>query len=216
MIRKIKDFIWKILISLGIGGPIQLILNGALIEDGWYKSYNTKRSVDKNGNPIPWCTYPFIKFIEPRLKKNFRIFEFGAGNSTLWYAEHVEWIRAVEHDKEWINYLSTSILHNVEIIHKELSEGGDYSKEVMRGGEKYDIIIIDGRDRNNCVKNSIDYLTDKGIIIFDNSNLPIYRSSIDFLSNHGFKKIDFIGMSPVTSHNNCTSIFYKTNNCLAI
>ena len=216
MIRKIKDFIWKILISLGIGGPIQLMLNGALIEDGWYRSYNTKKSVDKNGKPIPWCTYPFIKFIEPRLKKSFRVFEFGAGNSTLWYAERVGWIKAVEHDKEWIDYLSASIPDNVEIVHKELSVDGDYSKEVMKDQEKYELIIIDGRDRNNCARNSINYLTDEGVIIFDNSDLAIYKSSVDFLNNNEFKRIDFIGMSPVTSHNNCTSIFYRTNNCLAI
>lgn len=216
MIRKIKDFIWKILISLGIGGPIQLMLNGALIEDGWYKSYNTKKSVDKNGNPLPWCTYPFIKFIEPRLKKSFRVFEFGAGNSTLWYAERVGRIKSVEHDKEWIDYIARNIPNNVEIVHKVLSVDGDYSKEVKNGGEKYDVIVIDGRDRNSCVKNSIKYLTEEGVIIFDNSNLSIYKSSVDLLISNGFKKINFIGMSPVTSHNNCTSIFYKTNNCLAI
>lgn len=216
MIRKIKNLIWKILIKIGIGGPVQLMLNGALIEDGWYKSYNTKKSIDKNGNPIPWCTYPFRKFIEPRLKKSFNVFEYGAGNSTLWYAEKVKKIRSVENDKKWIDFISEKMPLNAEIVYKELSVDGDYCREVMKKGVKYNIIIIDGRDRNNCVKNSINYLTEDGVIVFDNSDLASYKSSIDLLMSLGFKRIDFIGMSPVTSHNNCTSIFYKTNNCLEI
>jgi hypothetical protein len=216
LIRKIKNIIWKILNKINIGGPIQLMLNGALVEDGWYKSFNTKQSVDKFGKPIPWCTYPFIKFIEPRLKKDFHVFEFGGGNSTIWYAERVKNIKAVEHDKSWVEYIKKKMPSNAEIIYKQMTADGDYSKEVMKDGNKYNIIIIDGRDRNNCAKNSINGLTNDGIIVFDNSNLSIYKEAINLFFKEGFKRIDFIGMSPVTNHNNYTSIFYKDKNCLGI
>ena len=75
MIKEIKKIIWKILIKLKIGGPIQLILTGGLLDDGWFNSFNTKQAVDKNNKPIPWCTYPFVKFIEPRLKKDFSVLQ---------------------------------------------------------------------------------------------------------------------------------------------
>ena len=105
---------------------------------------------------------------------------------------------------------------NAEIIYKELNHNGEYSKAVMKDGNKYNIIIIDGRDRNRCAKNSVDCLTDDGVIVFDNANLTIYNEAINLFSQQGFKRIDFIGMSPVTNHNNYTSIFYKENNCLGI
>ena len=106
MIIKIKQIIWNILIKLKIGGAVQLFLASGLLEDGWFESFNTKRSINKIGNPIPWCTYSFIKFIEPRLKKDFKVFEYGSGNSTLWYAKRVAEITSVENDFGWYNSVS--------------------------------------------------------------------------------------------------------------
>lgn len=216
MIRKIKDIIWKTLAKINLGGPIQLMLNGALLEDGWFKSYNSKKSIDRNGNPIPWCSYPFIKFIEPRLKKEFNIFEYGCGNSTLWYAQKVGCIKSVEHDKIWFDIISKQLPSNARVINRELEIDGQYSSEVLADNEKYQIIIIDGRDRNNCAKKAIDALSDDGIIIFDNSQVPEFKEGCDFIEQSGFKKIDFIGMTPVINHNNTTTIYYRSNNCIGI
>lgn len=216
MIKSIKKIIWKILIKLRIGGPIQLMLTGGLLDDGWFNSFNTKQAIDKNSNPIPWCTYSFIKFIEPRLKKEFTVFEFGSGNSTLWYAERVELIISIENNKNWYEVISKKVHGNVTVIYQPLEYNGEYCRKALMSNKKFTIIIIDGRDRINCAKNSISALTVDGIIIFDNSNLPQYSDGINFLMSVGFKKIDFIGLSPVTPHNNCTSIFYRELNCLNI
>ena len=70
MIRKIKNVLWYILIKLKVGGAVQLFLASGLKEDGWFESFNKKESIDKDGNPIPWCTYSFIKFIKPRASKS--------------------------------------------------------------------------------------------------------------------------------------------------
>jgi len=216
MVNKFKKLIWDILIKLKIGGVVQLLLASGLRDDGWFESFNTKKSIDKNGNPIPWCTYPFIKFIEPRLKKDFKIFEYGSGNSTLWYAKRVSEITAVENDLEWYKNVSSSMPSNAQVIYCELKYDGDYCRQVAKQNKLYNIIIIDGRDRNNCTKLCIESLTEDGVIVFDNSNLTQYTEAIEFLASIKFKRIDFWGLSPVTSHTNCTSIFYKSNNCLMI
>lgn len=216
MIRKIKNIVWRFLSLINLGGCVQLMLKSQLLEDGWFKSFNTKRSIDKNGKPIPWNTYPYIKFIGPRLNKNLEVFEFGSGNSTIWYAERVKNITSVENDKTWFEMISGRTPSNSEIIYRDLVPEGEYAKEVARKNKQYNIIIVDGRDRVNCIKNSIPFLTDDGVLVFDNSDLPIYKEGIDHLKESGFKKIDFIGMSPVTAHCNYTSVFYKTGNCLDI
>jgi hypothetical protein len=216
MIKIIKKIIWKILIKLRIGGPIQLMLTGGLLDDGWFNSFNTKQAIDKNSNPIPWCTYSFIKFIEPRLKKHFDVFEFGSGNSTIWYAARVGEIFSIENNSEWYGMISKKVPSNVNIIFQPLEYNGEYCRKALMSNKKFTIIIIDGRDRVNCVKNSIQALKEDGVIIFDNSNLHQYSEGISYLISNGFKKIDFIGLSPVTPHNNCTSVFYRTINCLGI
>ncbi len=215
-LKKIKKIIWSILNTLKIGGPIQLMLNGALIDDGWYNSFYTKESIDKNGQPIPWCTYPFIKFIEPRLRKNFIAFEFGCGNSTLWYAERIKSIKSVEHNKSWYEKMNKKVPTNSTIIFRELQENGDYAREVLNATENYHIIINDGEDRNNCLKHALLKLTDDGIIVFDNTDREDYDSSYQLLLSSGFKRIDFTGMVPISNINSCTSIFYRQHNCLGI
>lgn len=216
MIKKIKQVIWNILIKIKVGGAVQLFLASGLREDGWFESFNSKKSIDKNGDPIPWCTYPFIKFIGPRLKKDFKIFEYGSGNSTLWYAKKVGEIIAVENDLDWFNKVSSSLPTNAKVIYCELKYDGEYCRKVTTQNKKYSIIIIDGRDRVNCIKHSINFLSDDGVIVFDNSNLSQYMDGNNFLISNSFKKIDFWGLSPVTGHNNCTAIFYKAINCLDI
>lgn len=210
-----KRFLWKILNTFKLGGPIQLYLNSQLKEDGWFNSFYKKESVDKNNNPIPWYSYPFIKFLEPRLKKEFSVFEYGSGNSTLWFSKYVKSVKAVEHDKTWYDKVKPKLPANAELIYREI-ENKNYSKEISASGSKYDIIIIDGVDRNNCVYESVNLLSQNGVIILDNSERNDYKESIEFLFSKGFKKIDFWGMCPVTPINTCTSVFYKDDNCLGI
>lgn len=212
----IKKQIWNFLNKIKLGGPVQLMINGALIEDGWYRSFHTKKSVDKTGNPIPWCTYSFIKFIEPRLKKDFEVFEYGCGNSTIWYAKRVNSIKSVEHDDGWLNTIKAKLPTNAEVEYCELSENGKYSKSILKEQKFFHLIIIDGRDRNNCVKQSINKLRSDGVIIFDNAQLQDYKSSINYLFSVGFREIPFVGLLPIVTYNNTTSIFYKENNCLGI
>jgi len=211
-----KKQIWYLLNKLHIASVIQLILKSGLKEDGWFKSYHTKQAIDNNSNPIPWCTYPFIKFIEPRLNDTLNVFEFGCGNSSLWYALKVKNITSVEHDREWHDLVKKKMPENAKIIFKELVYGGAYSKSIFESNDKYHIVIVDGRDRVNCAKNAIDALTDDGVIVFDNSDRPQYEPALDYLHQKGFKRLDFHGLSPVTAHNNLTSIFYRENNCLKI
>ena len=211
-----RKFVWYILNKLHVASIVQLVLKSGLKEDGWFKSYYTKQAVDYAGKPIPWCTYPFIKFIEKRLNKDFEVFEYGCGNSSLWYAERVKSIISVEHDKDWYELIRKKLPENSKVIYKELEYGAAYSKAVFDEDKKYHIIIVDGRDRINCAKNAVDALTDTGIIVFDNTDRVQYQEGIDYLLGKGFKRLDFYGLSPVTAHNNLTSIFYRGNNCLGI
>lgn len=214
--KGLRNFAWGILRTFKMAACVQLILESTLKEDGWFNSYYKKESIDKENNPIPWNTYPFVKFIEPRLTKSFNVFEYGCGNSTIWYAGRVEKITAVENDREWFEKIKVGVPDNARIIYRELQYGGDYCREVLNHDQQFNIIIIDGRDRVNSVKNSIKKLTEDGVIIFDNVELPQYSEAIEYTKQHGFKQIEFWGMSPITAHCTNTSIFYRSNNCLGI
>ncbi len=82
---------------------IALKESGYLYDEGWFRSLDEKRPVDKDGNPIPWFTYPAIEFLKERLTKEMTVFEYGSGSSTLFFAERVKEIISVETNKEWFN-----------------------------------------------------------------------------------------------------------------
>ena len=187
-----------------------------LDSSGWLKSYAKKQPVDKDENPIPWTTFGYIFFIEERLNEEMSLFEFGSGNSTSFYSKRVGSVTSVEHDYDWFNKIQASAPKNVLISYQELERGGSYCKFALRSGTQYDIIIVDGRDRVNCCINSVDALSESGVIVLDDSERKKYSEAIQFLKNQSFKKIDFWGMAPGISFNKCTSIFYREENCLGI
>lgn len=215
--KNILSVCWRILDILGLGGIIQLLWREKyLSQKGWLKSYYRKESIDRDGKPLPWCTYSFIQFIEPRLNSTMDIFEYGCGNSTLWYADKVKSVTSVDHDLQWVEKISSRIPKNAVVLFASMSEAGKYSASILLNDKRYHIIVIDGRDRNNCVLQSLHRLTDDGIIVFDNSQLPEYADSMQLLFQSGFRRIDFFGMLPIVPHENCTSIFYRSTNCLNI
>lgn len=134
----------------------------------------------------------------------------------MWYAQKVLKIIAVVHNKDWLEQFSGKLPLNAKILFRSLEEGNKYVHTISELDNKFDIVIIDGRNRVECVNSSINYLKDNGVIVFDNSNLEIYTEAMEFLINRNFKQLDFIGMSPITPHTNCTSIFYRCDNCLNI
>jgi len=214
--KKIRLLFRSILNFFHLAGIIELRIAGYLVNKGWYNSYHTKKSIDANHKSIPWLTYPFIAFLQKRLNSQMNIFEYGSGDSTLWYAERVKSIDAVEHHFEWYKYVSSKRKSNMDVKHVPLDYNGKYARAVHLTGKQYDIVIVDGRDRNQCMEEACKALSPSGVIILDNSELEKYKSGNLFLREQGFKQLEFEGMSPVTIGVNVTSLFYKANNCLGV
>src|SRR5262245_48494149 len=88
--------------TLNLGVPLLAMHpKSILVVDGWNHSFRSAQAVDRQNNPIPWYTYAAIHFLEPRLQRQLRVFEYGCGNSTLWYSKRVSQVIAVEHDLQW-------------------------------------------------------------------------------------------------------------------
>jgi len=191
-------------------------VKGYLAEIGWFVANRNMASVDKNKQPIPWFTYSFIDFLAIRLSNSHSIFEYGSGNSTRYFAERVKNITSLEHDKMWYEQGRKNKPKNAEIIYCELDKNGNYCRGAKSTKQKFNIIIVDGRDRVNCCIQSIESLSDDGVLILDDSERAQYNEGRDVLINNGFKEISFSGISPGLFYRKETSIFYRNNNCLGI
>jgi hypothetical protein len=189
---------------------------GYLDDVGWISSFVQKEPVDKNGGPLPWVTYPYIHFVMPRITKEMTVFEFGSGSSTNFYAGKCKNVVSVEHDQRWYELIKSVVPSNSDLIYEKLEKNGDYARAASRTGKKFDLIIVDGRDRVNCIKYSLDSLSDKGALVLDDSEREKYCPGVDFLQEQGFRALDFWGISPGLFYLKCTSIYYRDGNLLGI
>jgi hypothetical protein len=189
---------------------------GYLSSIGWFRAFDQKKAIDGNGNDLPWVTYSFIDFIQPRLNKELQIFEYGSGSSTLYYAKRVGKVVSVEHDKDWYAKILSTKPSNAEMIFTELQTDGAYSRKAASLDAQFDIIIVDGRDRVNCCKHSVAALSPSGVLVLDDSERSDYEEARIFLKAQGFKELSFSGISPGLFYLKATSVFYKAQNCLAI
>lgn len=184
---------------------------------GWTRSSATRTPVDEQGKPIPWFSYASIYFLKNRLTKDLSVFEYGSGNSTLWFSQRVGKIVSIEHDVAWFDRMKSSLgkLNDVTYIYRNL-ESGDYAAEITKYKAAFDIIIIDGRQRVLCAKNAINALTEQGVIIWDNAEREVYQEGYEHLLNLGFRRLDFDSLGPINRYSSSTAIFYRPDNCLGI
>ena len=189
---------------------------GYLFEMGWLESHRQKAAVDLEGRPIPWITYPSLTFLENRVRKEFVVFEWGSGNSTLWWANRVKRVMSCEHDRVWYEKMKNLLPTNAELSHIALTEGEEYARAILKHVDEFDIVVIDGRDRVNCAKNVLSALKSSGVIVWDNGDRPAYQDGYDFLASNGFRRIDFYGPGPVNLYSWSTTIFYGDGNCLGL
>ena len=185
-------------------------LNNILIKDSWLKSSFHHQSIYRD-KKVPWLTYPFIDFIENKNFQNLKYLEFGSGNSTFYFQDKVKIIYSVEFDNEYYKRLRNN-LSNYSNVKLFLSEKNNRNINALKD-KKFDIILIDGGLRNQLMKDSYNLITEKGIIILDDSDRN-YIEGIDFLLQRNFKKLDFWGYNPIAYKKSCTSVFYRSKNIL--
>lgn len=184
---------------------------------GWLLSRYLYQPVQLDGQPIPWVTYASLHFINQKLANtSFKVFEYGSGNSTLWFSERVQHIVSVEHDITYYTIVKSKLQSRTNVTYILANVEDNYSKKILDYKNEFDIIIIDGRDRIACTKNSLQALNENGIIIWDNSDREKYQEAYNFLKDAGFKKIDFRGLGPIGHVEWQTSIFYRSENCFNI
>ena len=214
--NKRKTLLLNIILDDDEKAILTLKTEGYFKDIGWFQSFHMNQPVNNSNMPIPWITYPAIDFIDSRLNKNMDLFEFGGGNSTLYFSKKVNYVTTVENDPDWYNKIRTHVPNNVNIIYEKLIYNGNYCKTAMNSKKMYDIIIIDGRDRVNCIINSINSLKENGVIILDDSQREEYCAGREFLQEKHFRHIDFWGISPGYLNRYSTTIFYRDGNCLGL
>lgn len=170
--------------------------------------------VDKEVRPL--MPDSFIDWLEPRLTKQMRVFEWGSGNGSLWLSRRVGFLVSVEHHIHFNRAMRPILPPNSRLIYIPLSSLDQYPKFIRHFHRKLDIIIVDGMERDKCIHEAVNHLAEGGCIILDNSDSEAFEGQ-RWLTSQGFSSITLRGKYRWTEdvpHD--TTVFFKDGNCLGI
>lgn len=149
---------------------------------------------------VPWWTYDAIDEVETWLAARAepaRVFEWGSGASTLWLSRRVGSITTVEHHRGFAEHIAPTLAERANITslivepvesatpkvpsakegHKGLDFAG-YVAAIETADGPFDLIVIDGRAREACLRAALPHLADGGLIVFDNTRRKRYREAM--------------------------------------
>ena len=174
---------------------------------------------------VPWWTYKAIDVVDAWLSarpRPIRIFEYGSGASTLWLADRADSVISVEHHVGFSHVIGPVLAKrkNVEFLvveakstphptigsHKPGHAGLDFSEYVEtidRVGGLFDVVVIDGRAREACLRAAIPHLAPGGLVVYDNSRRGRYRRAI---AASGLNTRRLRGLTPTLPYPDETSI----------
>jgi len=170
-----------------------------------------QRAMDATGKPTLWVTYPVIDLLRSKDLGGRRVLEFGAGQSTLFWAERAASVLSFEDAPAFYEEVRARLPANAGIHLVPYSLAG--VAERIAPEPKFDIVLVDGLDRAKACELAQGAIAPNGVIIVDNSEgywgpegtYPI----MDMFRAAAFQRVDFYGLAPGVFDPHCTSIFFR-------
>ena len=150
---------------------------------------------------LPWWTLDATRMVERYLatRPGARVFEYGAGASTVFLSRRAREVISVEHDPLWHDVVARKLADlpnaRLELVaapatvagsgcrsHHPAWAGhdfGDYVHSIDREEGLFDLIVIDGRCRTHCLNAALRRVKVDGIILFDNAGRRRYRAALE-------------------------------------
>lgn len=174
----------------------------------------------------PWWTFRAIDRVDRLLvqerQRRARVFEFGAGASTPWLARRSAEVHAVEYDVAFAQHIEPVVhdagatLHvvpGVPSAHPEVGSakrghGGEDFREYVgtidRVGGPFDLVVIDGRAREEALTRSLPHLAPGGVVLLDDAWRARYRAAIAGLTD---TEVTWLwGPAPSLPYPSCTAL----------
>jgi protein-L-isoaspartate O-methyltransferase len=177
----------------------------------------------------PWWTFESADAVAHHLAKKpgARVLEWGSGASTVWLSKRAAEVIAIEHDTGWADQVRPLVGDNVEILtvppvaatsrdairsSKPGHDGLDFTAYVHAIDQLpglFDLIVIDGRAREDCLPTALARLAEGGLLVFDNVDRRRYRKVINAEPDIDVRITR--GLTPALPYPNRTALITRTS-----
>lgn len=176
----------------------------------------------------PWWTYESAMRVEEHLLRNpgASVFEWGSGASTAWLAKRAAQVIAIEHDAAWAEQVRPLLGDNaiVRTVYATKAEPGQGVRSSRAGHEDldfteyvhaiddhpgpFDLVVVDGRAREACLRQALPKLAVGGLLVFDNVDRARYRGAVD--AEVGIEVTVTRGLTPSLPYPTRTALITRT------
>ena len=176
---------------------------------------------------VPWLTYPAIRFLDVRLEGR-RLFEFGSGSSTAWFAHRCREVVSVENNPGWFEMVRARLSASPNTLLSCVETDADMIQFIGKVGGKFDAVVVDSQAANDgvdrtviaertrhddnrvdCLRAAIPFASDDCIFIIDNTDAhPNLDQALQLLFKD-WKIMRFSGWAPGILHPNETTIICR-------
>lgn len=202
-------------------------------------SADTGQNFDPLASELPWLTFAAIDFLEKWLDWTTRVFEWGSGSSTLFFARRAQSVVSVEHSPQWAERvrerLALQRLGNVTLHLKQPkpssrkdADPGEPAHYVSSSAEyaglafndyasaidpfppgAFDLVVVDGRARPSCLHHALAKVNVGGYLLLDNAERPHYYRAISALDSSQWRCQTFAGPGPRNTYFWSTCVWQK-------
>ena len=143
---------------------LSFLTNKLRTEYGFLESSKKNIPVNDKNEIMPMYTYPCYEWLNSIDWNDSKVFEYGTGYSTIWWQNKNVDYHAVEDNKQWHDMIEDKTNIEYKPGHHK------YIESIYKYDFKFDVIVIDGVVRFDCIKPALEKIKDDGIIIFDNTD----------------------------------------------
>jgi predicted O-methyltransferase YrrM len=203
-----------------------------------YPEWRDSRAAGRAALPeaVPWITFGAARFLDSVIRRDWKIFEYGSGGSTLYLAGRAGQLVSIEHDPAWADKVRVELerrnLGRCELrcIEPERAaspadpsdpEGAASSWHGLRDfsfaryaaaidaaeDASLDLVLVDGRARPACVAHARPKVKPGGYLLLDNSDRPHYAKAAAALG--AWKRFDFHGPGPYVLAFFCSTFWQR-------
>lgn len=158
----------------------------------------------------PWMCRPVVEKLEKLVTPGMRILEWGSGGSTVFFAEKGAEVICVEHDASWVKLLKSELVRRklsarVSINQIDLTANYVDIVDELSGG--FDLVVVDGRRRVECVSKAHNRVVPGGWLVLDDSDREAYSPAYEQLA--GWHKLVLKGSRPETKVDPQTTMWQR-------
>lgn len=126
----------------------------------------------ETGLVFPWYTKSFLDELVTWDLSGMKVFEYGAGASTLWWKRKCKDVYAVESNEQFLEAVRAKV-DDTGIYFACTKE--NYLKFITKPGMQFDIVVVDGEPiewRDDCIVSALQTIKPGGRLIIDNWDQP--------------------------------------------